>query len=228
MTPAEHARQIDAQEFKRDSKRALDRALAYSQQKKDERRRAFLITIYGEEGRTMPLWSTLPKETEAQPVEPVPKPKIVRPREPVPKPKIVRPHEPARQITANGQTLTVQEWADHLQISMGTLFARLRKYGSLEAAVEQGGKQRRKTDKRITFDGQSLSMREWADHLGINYDAFYARVKKNGSDRAIKMGGPQKGGSRPRPANSNTLGVSSNLCPLRGPARGAPRKRAPK
>lgn len=43
MTPAERARQIDADEFRRESEQALARALEYSRQKQ----RARLTTILG-------------------------------------------------------------------------------------------------------------------------------------------------------------------------------------
>lgn len=204
MTP-ERARQIDAEEFRRDSQRALERALAYSQQKKDERRRQFLVTIYGEEGKTMPLWSTLPKEDEEQPIKPEPKPK----------PKTSKPRTPnrlARHITVNGETRTAREWAKVMGIGISTLFARAKKLGDFVAAVDQGGKQRRTSTDLITHNGLSLTRKEWAHRLGINYEALCSRIHKHGLHKAIAMGGP--GGNRRQPANDNASVVTRSYCRL--------------
>jgi hypothetical protein len=210
MTPAERARQIDAEEFRQDSKRALDRALAYSQQKKDERRRAFLVTIYGETGKAMPLWNTLPSGQPAQPNT-----------RPEPAQKLRFHGRNAKLHTVNGRSFTVAQWAQELGISIHTLRARSTTSGSVEAAILQGGNRRCVGGDLITFDGQSLPMREWADRLGINYAALFARAKRHGFETAIKMGGPQHGGPRPRPANDNAPGVVSDFVPVEGTGAGA-------
>ncbi|WP_137153497.1 hypothetical protein [Rhizobium sp. FKL33] len=220
MTPAQRARQIDAEEFQRDSRQALARALAYSRHKQEERRRQFLTVIYGEQGQTMPLWSTQPKDNEGLPVAPVQQSK--------PKTKAPDDHHGrvAKIHTVNGRSLTARQWANLLGVSISTLFARAKKLGSLEAAIGQGGKQRSKSDKRITFDGLSFTRKEWAHHLGISYDALCARISKHGQHEAIAMGGP--GGNGPQRANDSTPGVVEDFSERLGTGGGSHAQETPK
>lgn len=46
--------------------------------------------------------------------------------------------------TVNGVTRTVAQWAAHLGITTAALRSRIRSLGSLEAAIEMGGRQRSK------------------------------------------------------------------------------------
>jgi hypothetical protein len=116
MKPADRARQIDQEEFRRESEQALQRALAYSKRKQDERRRQFLITVHGEAGKTMPLVAEEKRQSR----------------------------QPVVLYGVNGLTMTRKAWADQLGVSEACLYVRAKKLGSMEAAIAMGGINRRK------------------------------------------------------------------------------------
>jgi hypothetical protein len=108
MTPAERARQIDQEEFAAECKAVRERAIVYAQQKRDERRRDLLVTVYGEAGKSMPLYPNVKDDT------------------------------PKYGITYAGLTLTRHEWAKRLGISAGTLKFRIGKHGAEAAIAMGG------------------------------------------------------------------------------------------
>jgi hypothetical protein len=174
MSKAERARQIDAEEFKRDSQRALARALAYSGQKQEERRRQFLTFAFGEEGNVMALDKLhAPAETDRSPVT---------------------------LYTFGKQSFSAPQWAHRLGIEPDTLFRHAREHGSIEAAIAFCLKHRRKrTGKPAKIhecNGLKLTRHQWAKRLGIALGTFDTRVKKYGLQSAIAMGSKIAPGQR--------------------------------
>lgn len=209
MTKAERARQIDAEEFRRESEQALQRALAYSRQKQDERRRELLINVYGEAGKTMALHPKRRIRSDA--ATPVKGAKARRTRS---TPITTELH------TVDGKAMTAIQWADHLGIAVASLSARAKKLGSMEAAIRKG----RSTGagasaKAFTYNGLTLTRQEWADHLGISYTGFSNRVSKLGMIAAIEMGGT---------GYAKNPGVASNFSASKGTGGGSTAQDSPK
>lgn len=80
-----------------------------------------------------------------------------------------------------GQSLTLSEWAELTGIPRWTLYDRIvSKKWSLEKALTKTVAPRRKsvTQKRVAFQGQLLTIPEWAAKTGISIRTLYARLKK--------------------------------------------------
>jgi hypothetical protein len=104
MTPAEHARQIDKQEFDADCKTARERAFNYAErcrQLEQQRVQAW-----------MGVTNTVIHKTSQLHVS-----------------------DRAHRHTVNGETKSLVQWANVLGITPNALLCRRRKLGSMEAAV---------------------------------------------------------------------------------------------
>jgi hypothetical protein len=187
MTPAERARQIDQEEFRRDSEQALLRALEYSRQKQRERR----ARVLGIKIRNVVI-----TEKEKRPFA----------------------EGLVKNYSANGKTLSAEQWASKLGITVSTFLKRVNEFG-LEQTVA-GAKRSRGTKplKLYTYQGQSRPLREWAADLGIAESTLANRVYKLGTlEAAIHF----NAGRRRTPANDNAPGVSSDFAPFEGTGAGA-------
>ena len=102
----------------------------------------------------------------------------------------------ANTYTVEGVSRTVEGWADHIGISRSAVVARMKKFGSMEAAVSAGiGNMRGKRIVTLAVDGEARTLQQWADCLGITYLALSQRIHTKGSlEAAILMGGPQRRG----------------------------------
>ncbi|WP_332712629.1 hypothetical protein [Pelagibacterium mangrovi] len=111
----------------------------------------------------------------------------------------VRGIEPkGRQPTLHeyrGKSLSIREWADTLGIGYSTLSDRIRRLGSIEAAIEFRPAPRiqpgRKADLH-TFRGQSLTLRQWARNLGLTYDSLLSRISRNGGNIEAALSTPAR------------------------------------
>ena len=190
MTPAEHARQIDQQEFEAESKAIVARALARAAAIQfSERRRVETWIAAGE-----PVMQSMHADYVKR--------------------SILKAHQQARVITVDGEARTWQQWAQHLGVTRNTLNHRFRKLGSREAAIkfeppvkrvkasEQSAtkprRQRQPYAKQHTSGGISMTQAQWAEHLGLSYDAFSQRIYRLGSfDAAVALGEKQRPGPKP-------------------------------
>jgi hypothetical protein len=163
MTKAERARQIEAEEFRRESEQALARALAYSKQKREEYRRLVL----GLEELTEPLR------------------KRSRKRDKQHSQLAALSYRKAKEYTVDGRTMTAPQWADRLGISYQSLWSRAKKLGSMEAAVNQPVVQAR-GGKTIEFNGLSLTRKQWAVYFGISYCNFCRYISQRGMVPALE------------------------------------------
>lgn len=87
-----------------------------------------------------------------------------------------------RLITFQGQTKSESEWARHIGIRHGTLLQRLRYGWSLEKALTTPRLKPNSTRYIIiTFQGRTMSLVEWADHLGFKRKTLQCRLKRGWS-----------------------------------------------
>lgn len=160
MTRKERARQIDAEEFRRESEQALARALAYSKQKQEAYRRFVLGLEQIDEPPTL-------------------SPKRNRERSK----RNTFQRKRVKVFTIDGITMTTPEWAERVGVSYQTLWERAKRFGSMEAAVKQPP---RRGPKKIEFSGRSLTRKQWAVYFGISYDNLCQRIHKHGLTAALE------------------------------------------
>jgi hypothetical protein len=203
MTLTERARQIDQEDFRRDSERSLQRALTYSKRKQDERRRRFLIHAFGEEGSTMAL-DTLHAPTLVD-------------------------QSPLPTYTFGKLTLSAGQWANRLGVETETLFRHAKEHGSIQAALTycmtHRHKKRGKPATAFECNGLNLTRRQWAKRLGITTSAFDVRRRKFGIAIAVAMGGPNQRGRKatsttPTSTGPRTPGVVFDFLPFLGTGGG--------
>lgn len=112
----------------------------------------------------------------------------------------------------NGETLSVTEWANKLGINRHTIFSRVRQGFTTEEILSREGRKakplttptkreikvlvrefrpKREADKTpakhsalLTYEGQTLSVTEWAKSLGINRATIFARLRLGWSTEA--------------------------------------------
>lgn len=201
MTPAERARQIDQEEFRRDSEQALARALAYADQKRAvERARVRALEIRG-------ILTGSSLVSHSDPMQPMKRAKGGT------RTCIRRSFRKAdcTTVTADGKTLTIRQWAKRLNLALNSLAVRKARLGSWEAAIAAGpahsGKQTRKNPApfanpiapivQTEYEARRKSYREWADELGISHNTFCKRVSRLGSlVAAINLGPAHRQGGR--------------------------------
>lgn len=117
-------------------------------------------------------------------------------------PKSVRPSAFAKRITFNGESLTAHEWASRIGIRPGTLHERLSAGWPLERALSEGKCPRGPSGPLITFNEESLSVRQWAERLGVSKNTLQVRFARGWSvPRALTtpFAAPRTGRARRRP-----------------------------
>ncbi len=78
------------------------------------------------------------------------------------------------RITYKGETMTVSQWADRLEIKLTTLYQRLRKCKwSVERALNEPVQER-----LLTFQGSTRTATEWAHTLNVKPATIFTRVHK--------------------------------------------------
>jgi hypothetical protein len=96
---------------------------------------------------------------------------------PTPSPRPGRRHlrgssDTRKQYTCNGETLTIKEWAEKLNLSVDVLRYRLK--NNSPAMVLSGNWDRKR--KEYTFDGQTMTLPQWAEKMGVDTATAYYRV----------------------------------------------------
>ncbi len=88
---------------------------------------------------------------------------------------------------AFGERHTLTEWAKRYDLSLGTLWTRVNRCGmTLEQALvaKKGGSRR---GRRYTIDGETLTLKEWAQKLDVPYSRIVWRLRAGWSvEAAIK------------------------------------------
>lgn len=80
-------------------------------------------------------------------------------------------------ITFNGETLCLAEWAEKLGIGYKILHHRYQRGWSADRIVSTPVA----TKHTITFNGETLTLAEWAARAGITYQALHARLSRGQS-----------------------------------------------
>ena len=70
----------------------------------------------------------------------------------------------------NGESKTLQEWCDELDLKYSTLYARLKRGIVFEEAIQFV------EYKAITFDQTTLSLKDWCELLDLNYGEIYLKL----------------------------------------------------
>jgi len=105
-----------------------------------------------------------------------------------------------RHITVNDQTWPIREWARRLDVSEGALRHKMRKLGSVEAAIAHYSTHQvaswPKQPDRIDVDGEALTLKEWATAIGSSERTLRRRAKdlSISLEAAIRMGPSQARG----------------------------------
>ena len=91
----------------------------------------------------------------------------------------------------NGHQFTLPQWATKLGLPYNTFAQRVHRYG-IDRAIAMGTKRLRgstQTPKRFTYNGETLSIREWAKRIGITPETLRQRINTHGIERALTMKG---------------------------------------
>lgn len=90
-------------------------------------------------------------------------------------------------ITHDGVTRTMQEWADHLHLTIDGFRCRIARYGTEHPRTWRPRIKRKAwgpsaRTRYLTWEGVRRTLREWADHLGITPQTLHGRLKRWGED----------------------------------------------
>ena len=90
----------------------------------------------------------------------------------------------------NGETHTLQEWANVLGVPYNTLYMRLWRFDiSFAEAAEFKPMRPVRKAMTITANGETLTIKQWAAKLGIQPRSIYARVKRGYTlEQAVTVG----------------------------------------
>lgn len=90
-----------------------------------------------------------------------------------------------RYLTHNGQTHTLAEWAEQTGIPYMALFYRLERHWPLERALttphlkdDKARARNRVTNHRVEFQGESLTIAEWAERYGMTTNQLGQRLRQ--------------------------------------------------
>jgi len=89
----------------------------------------------------------------------------------------------SRNITFNGETQCLSEWAHKTGVSVTALHSRLKRGWSAEQALTTQKATKPILQGRshiITFEGATLNLSEWAQHVGLNRTTLNNRLTKYG------------------------------------------------
>lgn len=96
-------------------------------------------------------------------------------------------------ITFQGKTLAASDWAKYLGIRRKTLEARLRKH-PVEVALQKRipPSPNLGNPRLLTFRGKTLSVVQWARHLGLSKQALHQRLQRMPVSQALANPGTPK------------------------------------
>ena len=107
------------------------------------------------------------------------------------------------RLTLDDETLTVAEWSHRTGIRMNTIHRRMREGLSASRILAPGKQfsgvvQTRADWKRLTMNGETLTVSEWARKTGVSIEAIYRRIRHGWSDERCIVGPSRKsGGGKP-------------------------------
>lgn len=103
-----------------------------------------------------------------------PKPRRIRPKN-----DVKRKYNSKQVFEYKGEMHTLKEWAELLNIDYNTLYMRLYRYKiTFAEAVEFVRVWNPDKIMTITANGETLTVREWAERLGVKPKTIYARIQR--------------------------------------------------
>lgn len=115
---------------------------------------------------------------------PIPEELIGIPEPKTPGPRRVAPNKNGRKprlITFNGETLTINEWAERLNIPPDTIRSRLKNGSSIEEVLSPDKLytgQKSRQPRWITHNGETRTVRDWSQRLGLKPVTIHYRLRK--------------------------------------------------
>ena len=131
--------------------------------------------------------------------------------------------------TVGEMSLTLREWANYLGITPNALSTRIHRLGSLEAVIERHGTTTASHGKRatashadaqrVTFNGETLTVAEWAERIGVNRQTLIVRLRRWPIERALTE--PLHSRMSRNSQHRGRPGVVINLPPVVGTGAGS-------
>lgn len=93
-----------------------------------------------------------------------------------------------RWITYQGRTMCMKDWANELGVHPALILRRLQRGWDVERALtEPAGEQHLPPPEptRLTFNGETLTLTEWSERLGVALGTLQARVKRGWSTERV-------------------------------------------
>lgn len=112
-------------------------------------------------------------------------PLIRHPKNKMP-PREKRPYTYNRLYEIDGVAHTLREWSAITGIEYHTLYMRMKRYGmTIHEAIEKSPR-RVGIPKYITANGETLTVKAWAERLGLAYNTIHDRIRRGYSEeRAV-------------------------------------------
>lgn len=82
-----------------------------------------------------------------------------------------------KKLRHQGQSQTIKEWSEELDLSISTIQSRLSRGHPVKKALFAGQLPQPPQGQRITFCGETKSLRQWAQSLDISRQALKMRLK---------------------------------------------------
>lgn len=109
-----------------------------------------------------------------------------------------------RFVECDGESRALLDWASITGIDAETIWRRINKYGwtakrALSTPCRHDGKSSKPRNRLVFCNGKSLSLRQWADELGLRYRTLRARVERCETEEelqralSVPLGGKIKG-----------------------------------
>lgn len=92
-----------------------------------------------------------------------------------------------RLITVNGLTKTLAEWSELTGLNYVTIISRIDRDGLSPEEALKPGMRAKKTTVWIEFNGERLSLTDWARHLGCGRNTLKGQISRLGVERALTM-----------------------------------------
>lgn len=93
-----------------------------------------------------------------------------------------------RNLTFNGKTQCMKDWADEIGVKPHTLLWRIENWGEDKALSTVGPRERslpRQGRRMLTLGEQTMSLSDWAREVGASKQLLRLRIKKHGEQLAI-------------------------------------------
>lgn len=81
--------------------------------------------------------------------------------------------------TMNGETMTIPQWCEKLNLHKGTVQSRVQRGYSFEEAIKSANKPRTKHETSLSWDGKTLPWKEWENLTGIKAAEIRKRLSRN-------------------------------------------------